>query len=104
MNLPLKVYLDTNIIRDLSENRGKNCSDYKGLICSLVSDDMLVVAPSFEVLYELLSSPDISDDKQKENAFFYESIVNWKYALKDVVPIVVGGFNGYSCSHTLRYL
>jgi len=42
----------------------------------------LVVAPSFEVLVELLTSPDIDEQARIKNAQFYDSVVDWRYVLK----------------------
>ena len=79
---PIVVYFDTNVVRDLAERRGSNASKKVGIILGLNKKDKIAVAPSFEVLYEVLSSPDLSGADRIRNGQFYDSIVNWKYALK----------------------
>jgi hypothetical protein len=76
------AYFDTNVVRDLSENRIPEAKKNIAIIRGSIEGGNLILAPSFEVLYELLSSPDLSDKDQIANAQFYDSLVNWKYALK----------------------
>jgi hypothetical protein len=47
-----------------------------------IENGELVVAPSFEVLDELLRSPDISQEGRIRNAQFYDRIVNWNQTVK----------------------
>ncbi len=82
MKVPLVVYFDTNIVRDLAEGRLPQAEDKMKHIKTLIAKGKVVIAPSFEVLDEILSAPDISDSTRTKNAQFYEALVNWRYALK----------------------
>jgi hypothetical protein len=92
--IPLKsfsriVYFDTNIVRDLAECRVPNAIQKTNLIKERIQRGELAIAPSFEVLEEILSSPDISREIQIQNAKFYEGIVAWKYAIKPSNQILI---------------
>jgi hypothetical protein len=76
------VHCDTNVIRDLAEKRGPNAQREIDLILHYVEHGSLVIAPSLEILYELLSSPDVNVSVRIKNAQFYDSVANWRYALK----------------------
>ncbi len=82
MRVPLVVHFDTNIVRDLAEIRLPRAEHQTNIIRELIEKGKLIIAPSFEVLYEILSAPDLCNAKQIRNAQFYEGIVDWSYALK----------------------
>jgi hypothetical protein len=69
------IYFDTNVIRDLSEKRNGVSDLDIALVKSRVN-----IAPSFEVLYELLSAP--YDSIRRQNAEVYVDIADWKSAVK----------------------
>jgi hypothetical protein len=87
------VYFDTNIIRDLSEYRVPNSIQTTNLIKESIKYGKVAIAPSFEVLYELLSSPNISREKQIKNSQFYDALVDWEYALKPSNQILMEDSN-----------
>jgi hypothetical protein len=76
------VYIDTNVVRDLSERRVPNADICEAAIRREVQTRRMIIAPSFEVLYELLRSPDADFDCRIRNAQFYDSVVDWGTALK----------------------
>ena len=76
------VCVDTNVVRDLSEGRVSNAQVYEAAIRKKVQGGRLIIAPSFEVLGELLQSPDADFKCRIENAQFYDSVVDWGTALK----------------------
>lgn len=76
------VYCDTNVFRDLAESRRPNAHREVELILHCSKQATIVITPSFEILYELLSSPDVCEAVRIENAQFYDSVVDWRYALK----------------------
>jgi hypothetical protein len=78
----LVVYFDTNVVRNLSEGRIPDTEKVANFINKIVKEKRLVIAPSFEVLYELLSAPDLPSEMQIKNAQYYDSIVDWTYAIK----------------------
>ncbi|MCX5638702.1 MAG: hypothetical protein NTX52_13580 [Planctomycetota bacterium] len=82
VNVSLVVYFDTNVVRNLSEGRVPYAEKVANVISKIVKEKRLVIAPSFEVLYELLSAPDLPSEMQIKNAQYYDSIVDWTYALK----------------------
>jgi hypothetical protein len=82
MGVALVVYFDTNVVRDLSEDRKPDARNHVTVVKELIDQKKLVIAPSFEVLYEILSAPDVCDATRIKNAQFYEALVNWGYALK----------------------
>lgn len=82
MAIPKVAYFDTNIVRDLSELRNQITAEKIVFIKNYIGNGKWVVAPSFEVLYEIISSPDASEETRIKNAKFYDTLVNWKYALK----------------------
>lgn len=83
------VYFDTNVIRDLSELRGQITTEKLDIIKSYIEKGTLVVAPGFEVLDELLRSPDITQEKRIQNAQFYDGIVDWKQTVKPSNNMIV---------------
>lgn len=82
MRVSLVVYFDTNIVRDLAESRPPRAEEQTNIIKELTKQGKLVIAPSFEVLYEILSAPDVCDAIRIKNAQLYEALVDWGYALK----------------------
>ena len=82
MSIPKVTYFDTNVIRDLSELRNEATREKVAIVKRSIENGKLVVAPSFEVLYEIISSPDASEETRNRNAEFYDGLVDWKYALK----------------------
>jgi len=82
MKVPVVVYFDTNIVRDLAERRLPQAKEKTTNIQDLITQEKVVIAPSFEVLYEILSAPDVSEITQVKNAQFYVDLVDWTYALK----------------------
>lgn len=82
MSVPKVAHFDTNVVRDLSELRNEATREKVVIVKKSIENGKLVVAPSFEVLYEIISSPDANEETHNKNAKFYDTIVNWKYALK----------------------
>lgn len=82
MATPKIVYFDTNAVRDLSELRNQITIEKVDGIKHHTKKGELVVAPSFEVPYEIISSPNVNEETRNKNAEFYDTIVDWKYALK----------------------
>jgi len=76
------VYVDTNVVRDLAERRVPHAEVYEAAIRREVQTRRIIIAPSLEVLYELLRSPDADFDCRIRNAQFYDSVVDWGTALK----------------------
>jgi len=75
------IYFDTNVFRDLAEKRVPKAEQKINSLIEL-KDREITIAPSFEVLHELLSAPDIDNTTRIKNAQFYLSMVDWTYALK----------------------
>jgi len=76
------VYFDTNVIRDLAEKRVLNAEEKAEALKNSITARKVIIAPSFEVLYELLSAPSIDNTIRIKNAQFYINVVDWAYALK----------------------
>lgn len=82
------VCIDTNVVRDLAEGRVPNAQLYEAAIRKKVRAEKLIIAPSLEVLYEVLWSPDADFKCRIGNAQFYDSVVNWGTALKPSERII----------------
>ena len=82
------VCIDTNVVRDLAERRVPDAQVFEEAIRKKVQSGMLVIAPSLEVLYELLRSPDADFKRRIGNAQFYDSVVDWQRALKSSDEII----------------
>jgi hypothetical protein len=91
------VYFDTNVLRDLSEKRGTNPARKTNALTELVKAGKVTIAPSFEVLYELLSAPSVDKATRINNAQFYVDMVDWKCALKPSEQILQDDI--YALSH-----
>jgi len=76
------AFLDTNVVRDLAEERTSRSQQDLAELRGLIESARTIVAPSFEVLDELLSSPDLAEADQLANAQFYDSMVDWHFTLK----------------------
>jgi len=97
MRLPVVAYFDTNIVRDLAEERPPGAKDKANKLKALVAQGKVVIAPSFEVLYELISAPDACDTTHIENAQFYDVLVSWRHTLKPSNQMLKDDI--FSCLH-----
>jgi len=82
------VCVDTNIVRDLAERRVPDAQFFEAAIRKNVQSGRLAIAPSLAVLYELLRSPDADFERRIGNAQFYDSVVDWRRALKPSDEII----------------
>lgn len=82
MAVPKVAYFETNAVRDLSELRNKITKEKVTIIKECTEKGGWIVAPSFEALYEITSSPNVNEKTRNKNAKFYDGLVDWKYALK----------------------
>lgn len=81
-NHSITVYFETNVFRDLAENRVRVAEKKLSVLKKSLSQDRIVIVPSFEVFEELVSVLKLDPALSKEFCRFYDNLVNWKYCLK----------------------
>jgi len=87
--------MDTNVVRSLAEKRIAEAESYETAIQKALRSRSLIIAPSIEVLDELFRSPDLDHHSRMKNAQFYDSIVDWRQALKPSNKIIEDDIHSY---------
>lgn len=90
------AYFETNVFRDLAENRGGAADKKLPVLKKNISKDRIVIVPSFEVFEELVSVLKLDPDLSKKFCRFYDNLVNWEYCLKTMDQILADDITSFA--------
>lgn len=88
-NNSLTVYFETNVFRDLAENREGAADKKLPVLKKNISKDRIVIVPSFEVFEELVSVLRLDPALSKKFSQLYDNLVDWDHCLKPMDQILV---------------
>lgn len=92
----LTAYFDTNVFRDLAENRSGGADEALLLLRESISQGGVVVVPSFEVFEELVSVLKLDPALSKKFCRLYDNLVDWDYSLKPMDQILADDIKSFA--------
>ncbi|MHC4488696.1 MAG: hypothetical protein ACYSW7_05905 [Planctomycetota bacterium] len=90
------VYFETNVLRDLVENRGGATDKKLPVLRKKISQGRIVIVPSFEVFEELVSVLQLDPTLSKKFCRLYDNLVNWDYCLKPMDQILADDITSFA--------
>jgi hypothetical protein len=82
------AYFETNVFRDLAENRDGTADEKMPVLKKNISKDRIVIVPSFEVFEELVSVLRLDPALSKKFCQLYDNLVSWDHCLKPMDQIL----------------
>lgn len=98
--VPFAVYFDTNIFRNLAENRKGKADKKLTVLKKNISQGRIVIVPSFEVFEELVSVLKLDTALSKKFCQLYDNLVNWDYCLKPMEEILADDITSFANTGT----
>lgn len=92
----LIVYFDTNAFRDFAESRHGATGQKIALLRKRISEERLVIAPSFEVFEELVSVLKLDPEGSKRFCHLYDSLADWDHCLKGMEEILADDITSFA--------
>ncbi len=92
----LIVYFDTNAFRDFAESRHGATGQKIALLRKRISEEKLVIAPSFEVFEELVSVLKLDAEGSKRFCHLYDNLADWEYSLKPMDEILANDITSFA--------
>jgi len=92
----LTFYFETNVFRDLAENRIRAADKKLSVLKKNISQGRIVIVPSFEVFEELVSVLKLNPAVSKKFCQLYDNLVDWDYCLKPMDEILAEDITSFA--------
>jgi len=98
---PFTIYFETNVFRDLAENRDGDADKKLTALKKNISQGRTVIVPSFEVFEELVSVLKFDAALSKKFCRLYDNLVDWDYCLKPMDQILADDITSFANTGTV---